>query len=269
MPRINWNRRNFRIAVISLIVGVIGVMVAIVQWKSASSASQRIETDDIADSMINQMNENHGIVIQKVQNLYVSSENPVFSDARALQLPLLLMPTGLAIAYTDPDNPNNPHALIEVTGVNRGTGEIVITEVAWDIHDGYGRITPPDEWRAIQSQPPLSISTLRPGDGFVYLYGPEIGSATPREYPANEKHLALKLTGSYRIQGLETEQHSTWEGFAMFDQKQQRYVFVTEHSSPEIDYGLVELMSNRIRSKVILEPGAATEGSSEQVRFRF
>jgi len=177
------------------------------------------------------------------------------------------MPTGLAIAYTDPDNPNNPHALIEVTGVNRGSVEIVITDVAWDIHDGYGRITPPNEWRAIQKQPPLSIATLRPGDGFVYLYGPEIGSATPREYPANEKHLALKLTGSYRIQGLETEQHSTWEGYAMFDQKQQRYVFVTEHSAHEVDSRVVSLMSDRIRSMVISEPGV--DASPEQLRFRF
>ena len=256
MRKINWNKWQFWLGIPVLLISL---------WELGQKETQKIIADSISHSEINQVSGSGNTVIRVEKwsgslSINAPSQFSQISPIVEASSPLLLLPNGFDIAYTDLENLHNPHALIKVTGVNLG-GSDWITDVRlkWDIHDGYSRITPPDEWRISQGGKPVSIPPIEPGRGFVYFYGPEIGGNTPKEYPENEKHLALKLHAAYRVRDTGREFESSWEGYVFFDKKLGRYAFVTERSNPGVDYKLAELVSDRIKERVVLEPGAAVE----------
>lgn len=255
MAKINWNKWQFWAAII---VGVPGLLIPL--WKAEQRDASKIIADSISHSEINQISGSGNTILHVEKwegNLSIDAPNHSLQGLEMAEVPpLLLLPNGFDIAYTDPKNPRNPHALIKVTGVNlRGSGRITDVRLKWDIHDGYGGITPPDEWRVSQGEQPVSIPSLEPGRGFVYFYGPEIGGNTPKEYPENERHLALKLHAAYRVRDTGREFESSWEGYVFFDKKLGRYAFKTEKSNPGVDYRLAELVSDQIEQRFIVEPG--------------
>lgn len=260
MRKINWNKWQFWAAII---VGVPSLLITL--WKLEQRDANKIIADSISHSEINQISgSGHTIIhVEKWEgNLSINGPNQFLSGLAIAETPppLLLLPNGFDIAYTDTENPRNPHALIKVTGVNLGSsGWINDIRLKWDIHDGYDRITPPDEWRLSQGEKPVSIPPVEPGRGFIYFYGPEIGGNTPKEYPENEKHLALKVHATYRVRDTGRKFESSWEGYVFFDKKLGRYAFKTEKSNPGVDYRLAELVSNQIEQRFTVEPGTAGE----------
>lgn len=100
--------------------------------------------------------------------------------------PLLIgVPREVQIKFTDPINPRSPHAIIRVVFENQGNQTAKNIEIKWNIIDkGDRKITAPDEWYQIaEGTKQKAIASLNPKQGFVYIYGPEIGAYAETEPP--------------------------------------------------------------------------------------
>ncbi|MFA6142692.1 MAG: hypothetical protein WC738_05315 [Candidatus Omnitrophota bacterium] len=117
--------------------------------------------------------EKEGFIAQYL--LSVNKNRPVIIGA----------PREAQIKFTDPLNPRSPHAVLQVIFENKGNGWAKDISIKWQILDKNNRIiTPPDEWRRIIEGTSYSnIPMLGPQQGFLYIYGPEIGAYAEAEPP--------------------------------------------------------------------------------------